>query len=99
MVADSTAPATKEDIAMIMHEIGKLYDANERWKNELKDELRMDMSHWKTEIKDDLNQMEHRMLVLIELTRQDLIDAKDDSMENLNIRLKRVEVKVGIEDV
>jgi hypothetical protein len=32
----SQAPATKADITMLMGEIGKLYDANERWKEELK---------------------------------------------------------------
>lgn len=33
---DDTSPATKADIKMLMDSIGKLYDANEKWKNELK---------------------------------------------------------------
>lgn len=33
---DPQARATKQDITLLMNEIGKLYDANERWKEELK---------------------------------------------------------------
>jgi len=36
------APATKQDIALLMDSIGKHYDATERWKNE--------MLAWKEEI-------------------------------------------------
>src|SRR5688572_24220758 len=36
MATDPTSPATKDDIQMLMGEIGKLYDANERCKDELK---------------------------------------------------------------
>lgn len=31
----STTPATKADIGLIMNEIGKLYIANEQWKDEI----------------------------------------------------------------
>lgn len=31
----SSAPATKEDIALLMDSIGKHYDATERWKEEI----------------------------------------------------------------
>lgn len=34
---EDTSPATKDDIKMLMDSIGRLYDANERWKNELKE--------------------------------------------------------------
>ena len=33
---DKASLATKADITAIMSELGKLYDANERWKDELK---------------------------------------------------------------
>ena len=36
---------------MLMSEIGRLYDANERWKNELQDELEAKMESWKEELK------------------------------------------------
>ena len=36
MTDDKQAPATKQDMAMLMDELGKLYDVNERWKDELK---------------------------------------------------------------
>lgn len=32
---ESQAPATKADIAALMDQIGKLYDANEGWKEEV----------------------------------------------------------------
>lgn len=32
---DQSAPATKADIAAIMESIGRLHDANERWKDEI----------------------------------------------------------------
>lgn len=34
--SDGKMSATKDDVAAIMSEFGKLYDANERWKDELK---------------------------------------------------------------
>lgn len=52
MVIHDDAAATKKDIGMIMAEIGKLYDANERWKDELKTDLHHSMDVWKTELKD-----------------------------------------------
>jgi hypothetical protein len=36
MASDASASATKEDIRMLMDELGKLYSANEQWKEELK---------------------------------------------------------------
>lgn len=37
MLSENTAPATKADVVLLMDSIGKLYDANENWKNELKE--------------------------------------------------------------
>ncbi len=34
--SNGKSSATKDDITAIMGELGKLYDANERWKDELK---------------------------------------------------------------
>jgi hypothetical protein len=33
---DQSAAATKQDVAMLMEEFGKLYSATERWKDEIK---------------------------------------------------------------
>src|SRR5437588_7572139 len=33
-------PATKEDIQMLMEQIGRLYDANEHWKDEVIEETK-----------------------------------------------------------
>lgn len=35
MPKKSSPPATKEDIKILMEQFGKLYDANEQWKNEI----------------------------------------------------------------
>lgn len=47
MTFDSTAPATKQDVRLLMDEIGKLYRANERWKDEILDAD----EKWKEELK------------------------------------------------
>jgi hypothetical protein len=39
MTRDETAPATKQDIRLLMDEIGRLYAANERWKDEIIDQV------------------------------------------------------------
>lgn len=46
MFDSSQAAATKQDIQMLMEEIGKLYDANQRWK----DEIIQTQQAWKDEI-------------------------------------------------
>lgn len=35
MNTNSQAPATRQDIGILMGQIGKLYDANQRWKEEI----------------------------------------------------------------
>jgi hypothetical protein len=35
MSQDSTAPATKTDVAGLMDSIGRLYDDSQRWKDEI----------------------------------------------------------------
>ncbi len=48
MSTDPVVPATKEDIQMLMNEIGRLYDANAGWQNEMLEK----QQGWKDEIKD-----------------------------------------------
>ncbi len=47
----SQAPATKADIKLLMGEIGKLYGANERWKNELKQHFDLAVENISAELK------------------------------------------------
>src|SRR4051812_42227360 len=57
-IADTgSPPATQADIQMLMQEIGKLYDATERWKDEIleategwKEEILEANRRWKEEI-------------------------------------------------
>lgn len=39
MVTDPSPPATKLDIELLMKDIGNLYIANERWKNEVLEKM------------------------------------------------------------
>lgn len=74
MKKDPTAPATKADIHMMMGEIGKLYDANERWKEEVKKDVKEhfdvvieNMHHdYKGAHKDDMENLKNRVTRLEE---------------------------------
>jgi hypothetical protein len=62
---DDKAPATKADIQLLMAEIGKLYDANERWKDELKGHFDLTVENIRTDLtganKDRLEGHENRI--------------------------------------
>lgn len=96
VVTDPTAPATKADIALLMQEMGKLYDANYRWKEELKEYV----TRWKIEMmekmdkwKDDL----HRHFdVVAEDMRHDVFGINNDRFEVHEDRIRRLERKAGI---
>lgn len=66
------APATKQDIYLLMIELGKLYDANERWK----DDLLLANEKWKEEIIRHFD-------VTAENMRHDLLGMHHDSIELL----------------
>lgn len=70
---------------MLMDSIGKLYDANERWKNELRDDGKR--------AKDD---MKGHVDLRIEQLRHDLLDAKKDRVENHEDRLRKLERHTGM---
>ena len=67
-----------------MEEIGKLYDANERWKNE----ILTANARWKEEI------LTHFDLVA-ETMRYDLLGAHKDRIENHEDRIRRLERHAG----
>jgi len=71
-MAQDNAPATKLDIKMLMDEIGRLYDANLKWKEEIIEK----MKKWKFEI-------ERHFDVVAENMHHDLLGANNDEIENL----------------
>lgn len=89
------APATKKDITMLMTEIGKLYEANERWKDEIlesseqwKNEIIMANEKWKDEIKAHFD-------FVAENIKYDFKGAFKDKVEQHEDRLVRLEEHVG----
>jgi hypothetical protein len=72
MADDQTAPATKEDIQMLLEQFGKMYDVQERWKNE----LHKDMEIWKEELKDHFD-------LAVEQIRHELVSANREEIEVL----------------
>jgi hypothetical protein len=86
------APATKADVRMLMDEIGKLYDANKRWKDEVIRELdgRIDGKITASETRTK----EHFDLA-VENIRAELVGANKDRLENHEDRITRLEVRVG----
>ena len=80
MIASHDAPATKEDIRLLMEEIGKLYMATEQWKTEIIGK----MQEWKTEIV-------HEFHIVAENMRHDYLGAHKDRIENHEDRLRRLE--------
>jgi hypothetical protein len=96
MVADPTAAATKADIA----DIRSILDYMQK-EMATKDDLQLVLRYAQSienqmTTKEDLEQLEHRMLILIENARVDILDAHKDDLENVKIRLGRVERKVEI---
>ena len=78
-------PATKSDIKLLMESIGKLYDANERWKDEIMDADRV----WKDEIKEHFD-------LKVEVIRHDLLGVNRERIENHEDRLIRLERHTGV---
>lgn len=74
VTADPQSPVTKKDISMLMQEMGRLYDANEKWKEEVK---------------------EHFDLVAENLVH-DFLGAHKDDIENIKIRVRRLENHTGL---
>jgi len=96
MVDNSQSPATKQDIFLVMQEIGKLYDANERWKNEIidaagewKDDMLHKMDTWKNETKQHFD-------LVAENLKYDFLGAHKDRIENHEDRIRRLERKVRL---
>lgn len=89
MAKREQAPATKADIKIIMDEIGRLYDANERWKNELKVEMDRRAS-------DSEKRMKNHFDLAVENIRADLTGANKDRIEGHEHRIVQLEKHIGI---
>ena len=85
MTTDITAPATKLDIRMLMEEIGKLYDANKYWKDEMIEHMR----NWKDDTKLYFDSAVENIL-------HDLKGANRDEIEVIKDRVTRLERHTGL---
>lgn len=75
-------------IQMVMDQLGKMYDAQERWKNEIIQSL-------DERIGNAIAASESRMLVYMENLRNDLVGMHKDDMVDVRWRLLRLERKNG----
>ena len=85
MTSGMTAPATKLDISLLMNEIGKLYDANERWK----DELHEGMEKWKNELRLHFD-------FCVEQFKEGIKTINIEKIEEHGTRLTRLELHTGL---
>jgi hypothetical protein len=76
---NDTSPATKSDIKLLMDELGKLYDATERWKDELADKTQRWQLLSVTETKQHFD-------LTVEQIRHDLLAANREQIELLRDR-------------
>ncbi len=84
MPKDDQAPATKKDVKMLMGHIGRLYDANERWKNEI-------IHTVDGKIEDSEERTKRYFDVVVEDIRHDLEGANKDEIEVIKDRVTRLE--------
>lgn len=78
---DATAPATKDDIRLLMEQIGRLYDANARWKDEI-------IQHFDVAVESIRHEMQAAHHDSIELLRDQTADHAS--------RIKRLERHAGL---
>lgn len=76
---NDTTPATKSDVKLLMEEIGKLYDATERWKDELADKTQ----RWQLL---SANEVKQHFDLVVEQIRHDLLAANREQIELLRDR-------------
>ena len=96
MTTDTTAPATKRDIA-------KLYRANERWKDELKEHVdaanrqtKDELKQWKGELHQWKDEMKQHFDVAVENFRYDLRTINLEKMGDHEQRIILLEIQTGL---
>ncbi|MEK7136660.1 MAG: hypothetical protein AAB853_00075 [Patescibacteria group bacterium] len=77
---DDAAPATKKDVSLLMRAIGRSYDANEKWK----DEILGANEKWKDEIIGEFH-------IIVGQLRHDFKGAFADKLQQHENRIVRVE--------
>lgn len=82
---DDQAAATKQDISMLMEQMGTLYDANERWKDEILDAN----EKWKDEII-------HEFHLVAEDSKHDIGGVQNDRIAGVENRVTRLEQHTGM---
>jgi predicted methyltransferase len=89
MTTDPNAPATKEDIRLLMDELGRLYAANERWKDDIIGQ-----------VDERIVASEERVTgyfdVVAETIRHDFRGAFSDKLDQHEDRIIRVERQAGL---
>jgi hypothetical protein len=101
---DATAPATKADIALlkadvtlVMNEVRKLYDATERWKNEIVDELDARIEHqFDKHFGRKMGEIKYYFDIAVENIRYDLVHANREEIEVLKDRSKNHERRIAV---
>jgi hypothetical protein len=93
MTFDSTAPATKLDVTLLMDEIGKLYIANEAWKNELNKGFKSSERRIKRYVSVKLE----NVAAELKGAKKDRVSQHDDKIEVQDKRLKRIEESLGLD--
>ena len=76
---NDSVPATKSDIKLLMAELGKLYDATERWKDELADKSQRQQVL-------SVSEMKQHFDLTVEQIRYDLLAANREQIELLRDR-------------
>ncbi len=85
MANPSQPQSSKPDIATILNEIAKLYNAQKKWKQEIIDRQQV----WKDEIIRHFD-------VAVETIRHDLLGADHDEIEGIKDRVTRLERHTGL---
>lgn len=81
---DDQAPATKQDVALLMRQMGKLYDATEKWKDEILDAT----EKWKGEIIGEFH-------IVVGQLRHDFKGAFADKLQQHEERIASLEQAVA----
>lgn len=96
MVTRDDAAATKKDIGLLMGEMGKMYDAMERWKNELKNSFDSKYDGLKNHFDSKYDRLKDYFDLTVENIRYDLVGANRDEIEMIKDRVGRLEKHAGL---
>ena len=90
-MADNTSPATKEDIAMMMEQIGSYYDRTEKRLVKIEDRIEASEERMTNHIAASEDQMKRHFDVVTENLHYDLLGAHKDKIQQHEDRIRRLE--------